>query len=166
MPDAWLKPIAAGTPLSGTGTTIIRFDRRLAGKLGADVLAHLVNGFPVGDRVRPREIDMLEDAGPRLDLGERPEGADAGAVDQDQLAGLDVAQESRADDVQRDGLGREDRRFAELAHDQGPNAERIAAGDQSILGQHEERVSALDLLQRIGQAVEVIGDSRRSRRGG
>ena len=87
-------------------------------------------------------------------LCERPEGADAAVVDDDQLARLDVAEEARADHVERDGLRGEDRRFAELAHDQRPDAERIAAGDQPFLGQHDQRISALDLLQRVGQPVE------------
>ncbi len=51
-------------------------------------------------------------------------------VDDDQLARLDVADEARADHVERDGLRGEDGRFAELAHDQRADAERVAAGDQ------------------------------------
>ena len=39
-----------------------------------------------------------------LDLLERAEGADAAVVDEDQLARLDVAQEARADDVERDAF--------------------------------------------------------------
>ena len=88
------------------------------------------------------------------DLLERPEGADAAVVDEDQLARLDVAQEARADDVERDRLGGEDGRFAELAHDQRTDAERVAAGDQPFLGQHDQRIGAFDLLQRVGQPVE------------
>ena len=64
---------------------------------------------------------MLEDAGARLDLLERAEGAQAAVVDDDQLAGLDLAKEARADDVERDRLGREDRGLAELAHHQRPD---------------------------------------------
>ena len=79
---------------------------------------------------------MLEDAGARLDLAERAEGADPAVVDEDQLARLDIAQIGGADDVERDAFGGEDGRFAELAHDQRPDAERIAAGDQPFVGQH------------------------------
>ena len=69
------------------------------------------------------------------DLLERAEGADPVVVDEDQLARVDVAQETRADDVERDRLAGEDRRFAKLAHDERPDAERIAAGDQPVFGQ-------------------------------
>ena len=77
-------------------------------------------------------------------------------VDEDQLAGLDVADEARADHVERDRLGGEDRRFAELAHDERADAERIAAGDQPLVGQHDQRVGAFDLLQRVDEAVERV----------
>ena len=88
---------------------------------------------------------MLEDAGARLDLLERAEGAQAAVVDDDQLAGLDLAKEARADDVERDRLGREDRGLAELAHHQRPDPERVAAGDQSLLGEDQQRIGAFDL---------------------
>ena len=78
---------------------------------------------------------MLEDARARRDLFERAEGTDAAVVDQDQLARIDVAQEARADHVERHRLRREDRRLAELAHHQRPDAERIAAGYQALFGQ-------------------------------
>ena len=65
-----------------------------------------------------------------------------------------------ADHVERDGLGGEDRRFAELAHDQRPDAERIAAGDQPFLGQDEQRIGAFDLLQRVDQPVDRAGGLR------
>ena len=67
-------------------------------------------------------------------------------VDDHQFARFNIADEGRADDVERDGLAGEDGRFTELAHDQRTDAERIAAGDQAIVGQDEQRVSALDLL--------------------
>ena len=60
-------------PVAQAVVDIIGLDRCFARQFGADVLAHFVDRFPVGDRVRPREIDVLENARPRLDLGERPE---------------------------------------------------------------------------------------------
>ena len=104
---------------------------------------------------------MLEDAGAGRRLLEWAEGADAGAVDDHDFARVDVADEAGADDVERDGFRREDRRFAELAHDQRPNAERIAAGDQAFFGQDQQRVSAFDLLQRVDQPVHRGGRLRR-----
>ena len=75
-------------------------------------------------------------------------------VDDHHLARLDVAEEGRADHVESDGFGREDRRLAELAHDQWANAQRVAAGEQAVLGQDEQRVGAFDLAQRVGQPLD------------
>ena len=47
---------------------------------------------------------MFEDARTRCDLFERTEGPDPAVIHQDQLARLDIAQEARADDVERDGF--------------------------------------------------------------
>ena len=109
---------------------------------------------------------MLEDA--RLGVGrlERLERADAGAVDQQHLARLDIAQEGRADDVERDAFRGEDGRFAELAHDQRPDAQRVAAGDQPVIGQDDQRIGALDLAQRVGQPLDRAAHIATSRRGG
>ena len=97
---------------------------------------------------------MLEHAWPRCRFLERAERADAAVVDEDQLARLDVAQEGRADHVERDAFRREDGRLAKLAHYQGTDSEGIAAGDQPLIGEHEQRIGPLDLFQRIGQPVE------------
>ena len=68
----------------------------------------------------------------------------------------------RADDVERHRLGGEDVGIAEPAHHQRPDAERIAAGDHPLAGQAEQRIGALDLLQRIDEAVEqgAVGRGR------
>src|SRR6185312_6731181 len=100
-----------------------RFDRGFARKLSADRLAHLVDRLPFGDRVRTREIDVFEDARPRSNLLEGPEGPDTRCVDEDQFARLDIAKEGGSDHVESDRFRSKDRRLAELAHDQGTNAE-------------------------------------------
>ena len=97
---------------------------------------------------------MLEDAGPRPLRRERAVRAHALVGDLDQLAGLDRAQIGRADHVERHRLGGEDIGVAEPAHDQRPDAERIAAGDHALGGQADQAVGALDLLQRVDEAVE------------
>ena len=71
-------------------------------------------------------------------LLERAEGADSAVVDDDQLARIDVAQEACANDVERDGLAGEDGRFAKLAHYQRADPERIAAGDQALVGEADQ----------------------------
>ena len=68
-------------------------------------------------------------------------------VDDDQLARLDVAQIAGADYVERDGFGGKDGRFAKFAHDQRPDAERVAAGNQALGGRANQRVGAFDLAQ-------------------
>src|SRR6476661_1713046 len=130
---------------------VIDVDGRFPGKLRADVLTHFVDRHAFRNGIRPREINMLEDARARAPLFERPVGSDAAVVDDYQLARLDIAKETGADHVERDSLAGENRRFAQLAHHQRTNAERIAAGDQTLLGEANERVSPFDLLQRVGQ---------------
>jgi hypothetical protein len=55
---------------------------------------------------------VLENACPRCCRREHL-AADAGLVDHDQLSGLDVADELRAQEIERAGLGRDDPAFAE-----------------------------------------------------
>src|ERR1700726_5062995 len=79
-------------------------DMALACELGAEGLAHLVDRAAVDDGIRPREIDVFEDAGPRRLWRERLVALRALLVEHDDLAGLDVADEFRADDLQRAGF--------------------------------------------------------------
>src|SRR5204863_480600 len=132
----------------------IGLDRAFLGELGADPLAHIVDAMAVDHAVGPREIDMLEDAGPRPHRRERAVGADALVRDLDQLAGLDRSQIGRADHVERHRLGGEDIGLAEPAHDQRTDAERVAAGDDALRGQADQGIGALDLLQGVDEAVE------------
>ena len=97
---------------------------------------------------------MLEDAGPGAGRRERPVALDPALGDEDQLARLDATDISRADHVERHRLGSENGRVAELAHHQRPDAERIAAGDQSLLGQADQAVGAFDMLERVDEAIE------------
>jgi len=59
---------------------------------------------PAGDRgVRPRQVDVLEQASARLRRSEDP-GPHPSPVDADELAGLDLAHEPGPHDVQRGRL--------------------------------------------------------------
>src|SRR5689334_11441390 len=91
------------------GNDDIRLDRCLARQFGADILAHFVNRGAFDDAVGPRKIDMLEDAWAGLRRRKRPEAANAGLVDDDQLARLDIAQIACADHIESNGLRSEDR---------------------------------------------------------
>src|SRR3546814_4137774 len=59
------------------GNDDIRLDRAFDGKLFADALADRIDRGAVDDRIGPREIDMLEDAGAGTNRRERPDRADA-----------------------------------------------------------------------------------------
>ena len=65
--------------------------RRLARELGAHRLAHVVDVAAADDRIRPREIDVFEDAGPRRHRRERLVRLRAVLVEHHDLAVLDVA---------------------------------------------------------------------------
>ena len=121
--------------------------RRLAGELGADRLAHLVDVAAVHDRVGAGEIDVLEDAGPHGLTRREADRFDALVRDDDDLAVLDVAHEAGADDVERAGLGGEDVAAVELAEHERADAERIARADQLLVGERDERIGALDLAR-------------------
>ena len=96
-------------------------------------------------------------------LGKREEALHPVAVDDHHLAVLDVADEFRADDVERAGLRAEDRAAVELAKHQRADAERIARADQLLVGQRHERIGAFDLGQRLDEAVDDPGPARAGR---
>ena len=148
------KADRGGDAAVGNGDDHVDLDRAFAGEFGADVLAALVDRNAIGDAIGATEVDMLEDARPGLGRSEGAKAAQALVVDQDHLARSDLALEPRPDHVERDGLGSEDHRIADPAHDQRPDAERVAAGDQPDLGQDEQRIGPLDLLERVDQLVE------------
>src|SRR3546814_10755108 len=68
------------------GNDDIRLDRAFDGKLFADALADRIDRGAVDDRIGPREIDMLEDAGAGTNRRERPDRADATLRHEHQLA--------------------------------------------------------------------------------
>ncbi len=75
-------------------------------------------------------------------------------VEDQDLAVLDVAHIVRADDVERAGLGREDRAAVELAEHQRADAERVARADQLLVGQADERIGAFELAQPLDETVD------------
>src|SRR4051812_23220678 len=82
---------------------------RAGGRPLPHVHARAVDLDAVQGRVRPREVEELEDAvraAGRLRHG-LPR-VDAGLVDDDELAGRDLPLERRADEVERARLGRDD----------------------------------------------------------
>src|SRR6516164_7358961 len=82
----------------------IHRDVTFARELRAESLADVVHRSSSDDGVRPREIDIFEDTGPRRPWRERLVALRATLVEHDDFAGLDVADIFRADDVERAGL--------------------------------------------------------------
>ena len=75
----------------------------------------------------PGEIDIFEDAEAGFLRLEREQALDALVGDDDHFAGLQVAHEARADDVERTGFRRQDPGAVEIAQHQRTDAERVAA---------------------------------------
>ena len=80
-------------------------------------------------------------------------------VDDDDLAGLDVAHELGADDVERAGLagqhpGDAAVGGADAAEDERADAQRIAHADQRLVAHRDQRIGADHLLQRVDQPVD------------
>ena len=83
----------------------------------------------------------------------------------DQLAGLDLADEAGADDVERRGLAGDHPAALEAAEDQRADALRVAGGVQRVLVHEDEAEGAAELGQhvqrgRLEGAVGVVGQQR------
>jgi hypothetical protein len=96
-----------------------------------------VDHAAVDRRVGTRQVDVLEEAALGLGLGEAP-GAQPVLVDRDQLAGLDLAHEGGADDVEGRRLGGDDPAALEAAEDERADALGIAGGVQGVLVHEDE----------------------------
>ncbi len=109
------------------------------------------SSVPVG----AREIDVFEDAEAEVVLRhEGLDGAQAVLVDDDDFAGLDVADEFRAgDDVERAAFARKQPRAVDLADAKRTKAERIAHADDFPLAQDHEGKGALHLAQGLDEAA-------------
>ena len=77
-----------------------------------------------------------------------------GAVRQhDNLTRLDVADEFRADNIQRAGFRTQNMRAVQFAQHQRAHAQRVARTDDRVIGQADEGIRAFNLAQRIDKAV-------------
>src|SRR4051812_42088862 len=93
----------------------VDLDMALARELRAEGLADLVDRAAADDGIWPREIDVFEDAGPRRFGRKRLVALRALLVEYDDLAGLDIADVFRADDVERAGFRGQDRTAVKVA---------------------------------------------------
>ena len=153
---AGLGGIADGRGHAGIGHRHhhIGVDHGFVGQLGADALARLVYALALDPAVGAREVDMFEDAEPLGHGRERLDAFDAAVRDHHHFAGLDVAHEPGAENVESTGLRRQHRRALHVANDQRPHAHGIAYADQRVVGHRHQGVGALDLVQGIDQAVD------------
>ncbi|MPL73101.1 hypothetical protein SDC9_18894 [bioreactor metagenome] len=132
----------------------IGLDRSLAGQFHPDLAPRLIDRAAADDAVGAREIDMFEDAEPRRRPMERACALDLAVLDHHHLAGLDLAHEMRADDVEAAGFGGQHIAVvADPAEHQRPHAERVAHADELGAGHRDDREGALAAAQRVGDAV-------------
>ena len=137
----------------------IGVDRRLLSEQlthpAADLLQHPVLEPGVG----PGEVDVLEHALRRpLALDHRLH-LETARGQRDHLAGLDLPDHLRADDVEGAALGGDHEALVEavagldLAERQRPHPVRVAEGDHRVLGHHHGRVGALEPRHHLGHRV-------------
>ena len=156
MPDARRVALRGRHPRLGNRHHHVGLGaRRLAGELLAHALARAVHALAVELRVGAGDVDELEQAELRRGLGE-PDRAHAGRVDRDQLARLDVADEVRADDVERGRLAREHPTAFGAAEHERAEAVRVAHAEQVRLVHQHERERAGEARQHLLERVLEI----------
>ena len=179
IPDASANPAAAGAPVSGHGHHEVRARRVLRRELHAHPAPGLVQVAALHVGVRPGEVDELEDAQGRRRLGVADgDRLPAGLEDHD-LAGLHVAHELGAHDVERRGLRGEDPAAGvvapqpggvtagerEPAEDERPEPVRVADADDALLVEDDEAEGAAHPGQDAAQGVDrvlgrLVGEER------
>src|SRR5207244_3615708 len=106
-----------------------------ASEIGPDLVYALAKHVAVG----PREIYVLEDAVRERRRRERLDRPHPLGADDEDLAGLDVTQVRRADEIHGARFGADDHRIAEAAERERPEAVRIADGNHAVARQHHQR---------------------------
>ncbi len=148
----------------GDGHHQVGVDGVLDGQLPAHRDPRLVDVAAGDGGVGAGEVDVLEHAALGLRLGELV-GAQAVLVDDDQLAGLDLADAAGADGGQRGVLAGDDPAAGEPAEDQRADALRVAGGVHGVLVHPDEREGALELRQHLEgplleRGVRVVREQR------
>ena len=169
--DARLLGVADGGRGPGLGgrDDQVGLDRVLAGQRAAHLDARLVHRAAVDRRVGAGEVDVLEDA-PLAPRGSEALRAQAVLVDGDELAGLDLADEGGADDVEGSGLGGDDPAALEPTDDERAQALRVTGGVEGVLVHEDEAEGALQLGQQLhGRRLEglvlLVGEQGGDQRG-
>jgi hypothetical protein len=91
---------------------------------------------------------------------------EAALSDRDQLAGLYLAHQLGADDVERAALGGDHEAVAELPQAKGAHAGRVAECDHAVIRHHDRRIRALEALHDLcDRVLDPLGGVRRDQRG-
>ena len=125
----------------------------LTRQFGADGLARAIDAGALDDAVGTGEIDIFENAKPPRPIAEGEQRGDALGVDHHHLASLDVAHELGANDVQGAGFRGQNMGVTQAAQHQRPHAARVAHTDHRPLGQADQGIGPLDLMQGVDDAV-------------
>ena len=144
MPRLLAVADGGGGAAVGDRADEVGLDRGLAGELDADAAAGLVDRLAADHAVGAGEVDLFEDAEARRARLEGEEALHALGGRDHHLAGLDLAHEVGADDVEGAGLGGEDPGVAEAAEHQRADAEGVADADELGAGHGDDGEGALD----------------------
>src|SRR6202043_3834302 len=68
----------------------------------------------------------------------------------------DIAQETRADDVERAGFRGENVTSVEFAKDERSDSQRVAGADQLLVAERDQGVSALNRAQSLDEPVDEV----------
>ena len=137
------------------GDDEVGIDRLVLEEGAPHALSGVVDADSVERGIRSREVHILEDAHvPALRVGaKRAKAMQPGLVDEDHLAGIDVADELGADQLKRWRFRGDDVRAIELAQAQGAKSVRVTHGYQLVGRKEDERIGTLDLMQGVRHTV-------------
>src|SRR5215472_3680586 len=149
----------------GHGHDDVGFDGMFAGEQAAKHFAALVDGPAKNNAVGPREVDVFENALLMRLFGREVDGLDAAFGDAQHFAGRDFADVLRVEQIKRASFaGDEPGGVAaggrELPEDQRPEAAGVAHGVKLVGRQHEKRVRAFELIQRVAERAGKIAGLR------
>ena len=130
----------------------VGLDRGLGGQPATDLHPGGLHAAAGDGGVRAGQVDVLEDAALGLRRGEVLAAQPVG-VDRQQFARLDLADERRADDVQRGGLGGDHPAAVQPAEHQRVHAVRVAGRVQGVLVAEDQAERALEGRQQLHRGL-------------
>ena len=138
------------------GNHDVGFDRKFSRQLAAHLGADLADVYAADDAVGPRKIDVFEHAEGRLLIRERPFRAQTVLIDDQDFAGLDLANELRVNQIQRARFRRQYVGAIEFAEASGrqPNGSRTR--DQFALAHDQQRKRAFNPAQRRENVSAIV----------